>query len=108
MLVIHKKPVFDGNFLPEPGQCQLHTGGWALRSFVRGVEEVLYSGSYYACRRIMKACAGKSVEESRQVAAEMAKTIEALNLAETAAMQPVSPDETSELDSVDTPSDYHA
>lgn len=103
MLVIHKNPVFDGNFLPEPGQCQFHTGGWILRDHRRVQEEVLYEGSYYACRRIQQACCSKPQEEWKSIAAQLSSEIDALNMAETAIGIPAqpSPDETSDLEPLD-------
>jgi hypothetical protein len=64
---ISKRPQFDENNWPVRGQCQPHTEGWILRFWDKGEEEVLYEGTYYACRNMQVACQGMTdKDEIRQ------------------------------------------
>ena len=62
MLLAIGKPVqFDSQNLPLRGQTQPQSPDWRLRMIEHGTEEVLYTGTYYACRHIQHQCAELTV-----------------------------------------------
>lgn len=87
ILTIGKPAAFDDHGLPVRGQTQPYQNGWRLRAFHRGEETLLLEGTYYICRQVQIACAGKSAEELPAVVERMKDEL-AQDLQETAALQP--------------------
>jgi hypothetical protein len=97
MLSIGKRPVYDPDGLPEPGQCQPYHRTWCLRHIERGRETFLYEGTYYACREIQIRCAGRPAEVLPKVV-EAVKAEFEQDMQETVAMEDTAVD-------IETPDD---
>ncbi len=76
-LVISKLPEFTPEGEVIPGQCEPYTGGWRLKLIVDGTAEEILAGTYYEIRRVQRRCIGKSADETRKLASEAAKAMNA-------------------------------
>ena len=68
LLIISKHPEYTETGEVVLGQCEPYTPGWRLHLFREGEEIVLLEGTYYDLRKVQTECAGKSIEEIKQIA----------------------------------------